>query len=221
MKFEKVDEQSQGVTRDKSADFVNDDDMFVNDENEESTLESSKRYYSFGLVSYSVDVDLSLFLDSPHIVNYAYIMHDKDIKADGSLMDKHYHILCTTKKEHSCTHLVALFNELTLGTQNTFCRPIHKSSFQAYLYLTHRTKQAIKQGKHQYNEEDIISNNHLRWTKDSKAIDLTIEDFVNDLSSDDFSFEHMCRKYGRDFMRNAKSYLESRERIRFERKQNK
>lgn len=187
--------------------------IVLSDDNELSTAETNDRFYSFCIVTYAYDCDITSFLECGVVVNYAYILHDKDEA------DKHIHCLFTTKQPYSCKNLVKLFQETTNASQNSFCRPIERSSIQAYKYLTHSTERAMVQGKTLYDESLIITNNALRWCV-TRNNDISVDDFCTDLYAPYIDIEFMSRKYGRDFMRNIKSYLFCRE-LALNQKENK
>lgn len=184
---------------------------FLTDDNELTTSESSTRYYTFCIVTYALDVEIEDFLNVGIVSNYAYILHDKDNT------DPHYHILFTTKANYTCKNIVKIFNECCPSDQNTFCRPVSKSTTGAYQYLTHSTDRAKEQLKHQYSEDEIVTNNSSRWAKVQNE-GLSVDEFCDDLFADDININAMCRKYGRDFMRNIKAYMYCRELEKSDRK---
>lgn len=171
---------------------------------EEITDESSSRYYSFGIVTYDTNADIQGFCDNT--VHYCYILHDKD---DGKA--PHYHIFFTMQKNAKCLNIVQLFKLYgSDDKQNTFCRCVKKNEYNCYDYLTHKNHP----NKYQYNESDIVCDDVSKWQKVEQVID--IDSFCDDLFAPTIDIPMMCRKYGRDFMRNIKSYLYTREVVLYE-----
>ena len=84
------------------------------------------------------------------IKDYAYIMHDKDTKTDGTLKEPHIHLMI---RFNGAVPTNAILNKLQ-GT----CEVQHLQKMyswnSAIAYLTH----ANDKTKHQYDEEEVISN---------------------------------------------------------------
>lgn len=165
---------------------------------EEITDTSSNRYYTFGIVTYDVNADIDGFLEN--VVHYCYRIHDKEDVAP------HYHIFFTVQKNMTCNNVVKSFKMYQSDqSQNTFCRPMRKDEFACYDYLMH----VNHPDKYQYSEDGIICDDVSKWVKVEKTND--IDSFLDDLLSPVLDLRYMCRRYGRDFMRNYKNYLEIRE----------
>lgn len=91
------------------------------------------------------------------IDKYAYIVHDKDVKEDGSLKDAHYHIMIHFKNNSPIpTERIAK----QFGVTDNFISKIHGTWSDALKYLTHQNAPE----KHQYDESEVHSN--FEWEKD-------------------------------------------------------
>ena len=123
--------------------------------------------------------------------HWAYICHDKDET------DKHFHILCTFAKNKSFERVRAYVQ----SDKNTFCQPLEDWTGD-YEYLTHSNAPE----KFQYSPADIISNDIDFWNKKLNNDDMGEENFVEDLLSGVLTYRQMAIKYGRDYIRNFRSY---------------
>lgn len=159
------------------------------------------RYYSFNIVSYATLVELlPLIHQSRH---FCYILHDKD---DGKA--PHFHLLMTFATARS----VANVYKSVTSSQNTFAEPL-KDFSGSLTYLTHGNNP----DKYQYEESEVVYDDVDYWEQyctDSRKP--SKEEFVDDLVSDDYSPIAMAYKYGRDYIRNIKSYEYFRHLVRGE-----
>lgn len=163
-----------------------------------------QRFYSFKIVTYnSIEYVESFIKCTSH---YAYALHDKDLKSDGSPQSEHFHILATFSSNKSFEAVRKLMG----GPENTFVQAM-TDKFGDYLYLTHKNAPE----KYQYSEDIIISNSKDFFVA---SIDKSIsnEEFINDISPHSMlSKLDLARKYGRDYIKNSKVYHEFAE-IAFE-----
>lgn len=100
-----------------------------------------------------------------HLINYAYILHDKDKKKDGSKREPHWHIYIRMDNSYDFEYIAKRFNVPVQQVQGV------KYRFSNCLnYLTHNTEEAKKEGKYLYDDEEVKSN--FEWKKErQKAID--------------------------------------------------
>ena len=73
-----------------------------------------QRFYSFKIVTYNSLEYVEAF--SKLTSHFAYILHDKDLKEDGTLQSEHYHVLCTFTSNKSFESVRKLMG----GPENTF-----------------------------------------------------------------------------------------------------
>ncbi|MFR0820543.1 MAG: Rep family protein, partial [Lactococcus lactis] len=84
----------------------------------------------------------------------AYVFHEKDILQDGLPKPLHVHILKNFKEAKTQTAVMKMFN-VSREANCTNARSITSSA----RYLTHRTSQAMDDGKHQYNIDEVQTIN--------------------------------------------------------------
>lgn len=159
--------------------------------------------------------------------HYAFILHDKDTYKDdnenhkkGDIKKAHYHIVINLKTKTSWNVLKNRILKV-LPESNPRIRDIYDTE-SATLYLTHETKQAQKDGKYQYNRNDITTDDYSYWqdeetqreNKKEKVdyISTFVEKFIsngNVIRREDM--ETFRKEYGRDFILNfnrVMQYLE-------------
>lgn len=168
---------------------------------------ATERSYSWACITYMDEGNLRRFL-TEQCRNWAWIVHDRDVKEDGTPKEVHKHVVCTFERERSFGQVVQLFAMYAEG-QNTLVEPCQ--SLEASLeYLTHENDPQ----KWQYDRKEVIISSSAWYGKYIGAKERAEENekFVNDLlaPSSRFSVVAMARTYGRDFMRNMRSYMEFR-----------
>lgn len=156
-----------------------------------------RRTRNFSLVSYLSIEQLSCVLleHDRQIKQYAYILHDKDDKQE------HIHLILCLVNATSITAVRSWFagfvDEKDMDI-NTLVQECHDYQ-SAYLYLTHNTEQAKKEGKHLYNEEDVYCSNFDyfkgKTVNSDDNITLALEEILNGVPLKDVAL-----KYGRDFI---------------------
>lgn len=100
-----------------------------------------------------------------HLLNYAYILHNKDRNKDGTLKKAHWHILIKMDNAYDFKYIAKRFD-----VPINFVGKINTSFPQALNYLTHNNENARSEGKFLY-EDDEVKSNYL-WKKErKKAID--------------------------------------------------
>lgn len=171
-----------------------------------------KRFYRFKLISYLSEDEIVKCLGNENINHYAYILHDKDTKEDGELKEKHYHILVTLRNQRSIEGIRNDFKGES--EQNTLAKPIEDITHD-YRYLTHEDDE----DKVKYDKDDIKTDDKTYWGRVAKDEIVTTdanEEFIRDLTADNISYKNMALKYGRDFIKNRRQYIEYRVLLRAE-----
>lgn len=157
---------------------------------------ATERHYTHSIVSYANIDEIRRLLNQAKA--WAYIKHDKD-----SGRDVHYHVIATFKTEKSFKWV----REQVISSQNTFSEAVKGEISDVLDYFIHKGCE----DKYQYSSADIVYSDKDYWERRTGNCDTAQEDkneaFVDDLLSVNFSAEKMGRKYGRDFIKNFKSYL--------------
>ena len=114
----------------------------------------------------------------------AYCFHDKDILSDGMLKPLHCHIELMFS---SPRYQNAIMKKMKI-TREENCQPVRAKSAVAR-YLTHRTNEAMNDGKYQYNMDEVICFNCdyrelIKQTSDKKQQIKNIDDFIGECSQD-------------------------------------
>lgn len=90
---------------------------------------------------------------------YAYILHDKDKKEDGSEKKTHFHIVIQTQ---SPVNLIVVAERFDI-MPNFIDIPKGRNSFgDCCEYLTHENPKEQEKGKHLYNDSEIRANFNFR-----------------------------------------------------------
>lgn len=90
---------------------------------------------------------------------YAYILHDKDKKEDGSEKKPHFHIVIQTQ---SPVNLIVVAERFDI-MPNFIDIPKGRNSFgDCCEYLTHENPKEKEKGKHLYNDSEIRANFNFR-----------------------------------------------------------
>lgn len=157
--------------------------------------------------------------------HWAYCHHDKDFKVtdEGERVAKepHTHIIVTFEHEISLKRI----REHIGSEANTLGQTLRNTTYDGKESLRGLWRYLIHEGenpedKHVYDEQERICDDIDYWTRrcDEEARTLfKNESFFEDLTSEEFSFEVMGRKYGRDFIKNSNRYLEYRRQVLSER----
>lgn len=98
-----------------------------------------------------------------HLIRYCYILHDKDLKEDGTPKPPHWHIFLQFDIQYNTANVAQWF-----GIEQNFIRKLATRYENASLYCIH--KHDI--GKYQYNEEEVKANfnYHELVEKDNKKL---------------------------------------------------
>lgn len=84
-----------------------------------------------------------------NLKTYAFIVHDKDVKEDGSLKDKHFHIVLTFKDTTTSTAVAK-----ALCVEEQYVNKIKTTTKSAELYLIHKNHPE----KYQYDPSSVVAN---------------------------------------------------------------
>lgn len=160
----------------------------------------NQRSYNFALVTYHTEevIKSVLSLYAGAIKHYAYISHDKDYKEDGTLKEKHYHIILSFYNNRTISAVRKLFPSY----QNTLAQIVHDKTAM-FAYLTHEDDLE----KVQYDKSLVVCDDREYWDKlsmvgenDNRTLSL-LEDIINRVPLRD-----MVLRYGRDFVINRQHY---------------
>nr|WP_269091996.1 Rep family protein [Enterococcus sp. BWR-S5] len=114
----------------------------------------------------------------------AYCFHDKDTLSDGMPKGLHCHILLMFA---NARYQRAIMKALSI-TREENCEPVRAKSSVAR-YLTHRTSQAMDDGKYPYNADEVICINCeyrelIKQTSEKKQELIDIDEFIGECSQD-------------------------------------
>lgn len=173
----------------------------------------SQRAYSWNIITYMQEADLLRCLRET-AKNFAYILHDEDAREDGTKKEPHYHVVVTYSQQKSGAVVASIFDQYANGQNSRYQVAFDLQG--CLLYLTHETEEAKTAGKYQYERKKIVLSSqsfYNRYVKDEEQAAREQADndtFVNDLLSAEFCPIKMGRKYGRDFIKNFRSYVDYR-----------
>lgn len=162
---------------------------------------SEQRARNYALITYHSEEVIKTVLSeySSRIRNFAYIMHDKDTKEDGSLQEVHYHVLLQLTNAMTLSAVRKIF---PVG-QNTLGQ-IVRDKADCFNYLDH----ADCPEKYHYDHSLIVSNDLAYWEglqsgeADDKTLSL-LDDIIQDIP-----LRELARRYGRDVVLNYFKYRE-------------
>ena len=134
-----------------------------------------------------------------HVEHFACITHDKDKNDDGSLKATHTHCLVKFYRNEQVAKLVDYFH-----CDN--CSNALNNRYQRFKYLNHDSDNCRKEGKYQYLESDIISDD-LEYFKTLQPVELdntpmTIIDCIIEGKSE----RYMCNTFGERYIQNKAKY---------------
>lgn len=155
---------------------------------------------------------------SEQLVFAECILHDKDVKEDGSPKEPHVHVLIELKSPRYLTDVCKWFKKCLDNagrTVTTRSIEISPTTQDADDYLTHKGELT----KHQYADEDVKvlvgSRDDFRDSKIDKHHDAAegdennkadeVENLLQDVV-DKVPLRQMARRYGRDFIKNYNAY---------------
>lgn len=162
------------------------------------------RVRSYELITYhSQDViEAVLMANKSKIRHFAFILHDKDVKDDGSPAEPHFHVLLCFNNAMTSSAVVKLF---PVG-QNTFPAPMRDKA-DCFNYLDH----ADCPDKFQYSHELIVSDDLDYWHDLQRGQngndDYRVLNIIDDILAFVPRYE-LARRYGRDIIINYDRYKE-------------
>lgn len=171
-----------------------------------STKVESK-FRTFDVICYDDPKVLLPYFSS--LLHYAYILHDRDVNLyTGELKEPHYHIVMCFSNPRSISGLLKEFQKY--ATQNVFIDACNNGVGCSYLYLMHKSKKAIAEGKTPYDIEKIINDDIGFW---SRKMTEACEETENSFSNEKFLVDLLSMKeiqmalvYGRDYIKNYDKY---------------
>lgn len=96
----------------------------------------------------------------PNLSQFALIIHDKDVKKDGSPVTPHIHLVLCFNQRVRITQIAKDLQQKSqyFETMTKRGNNLELSKNNALAYLIHLTEQAKKQGKYQYDSSEVIAN---------------------------------------------------------------
>lgn len=174
-------------------------------EKKEEKKEEPKKSRNWNCVVYNYNpLELSIYLQqSEWCLHYALIEHEHDLEKDGKTPKKpHIHLLLNVNMPVSKTWVHNRIYRIK-GLPGELFANIITDKYMLYRYLTHKDDK----DKYQYSEDQILSNDISYWKIQYSEKENDVESLINDIL-DGRSFRSLCIKYGRDYMKNYKSYIE-------------
>ena len=180
-------------------------------------LFSNMRGSNYDVVTYLSEEEILSLLKSIGVERYAYLTHDKDLNADGTLKKSHTHLVLCFSVRKRATNLVRLFNTTELRVIET-----EKQLKGSFKYLTHETESAIKQGKVKY-EKSKLRCNDLEYFDNLSDCELSVDNSLDivDKINMGVSTRDLVRQYGKDFIFHYGNYRAIAEQIFYEDNLNK
>lgn len=164
--------------------------------------------YYYDTVVYDGVFDLQKSLNNllEKDMHYVGILHDKDKE------DDHFHFIIRSEKDYA----FAFVKDLFVTETNVFTMYV-KDLKKAFQYLIHKNHK----NKHQYDESEMFSDDLKKWDVYLREGFVFEDNFIKDLLTDDseFSLQRMAQKYGRDFIKNYRTYREFRNEVLSEKRQ--
>lgn len=169
---------------------------------EEKKKNDNQRYRQFSCITYHdlETVKSVLNVYSSCIKHYAGIVHDKDYKEDGTLKEKHIHLIISFYNARTISAVRKLFPD----NQNTLAQSVH-DIVSCFEYLTHENEDE----KVRYDESAIFADDLDYWKRistvgerDDKTLSI-LEDIIKKVRLRD-----MVLRYGRDFVINMAKYYQ-------------
>lgn len=121
-----------------------------------------------------IDTIADILNASDKIRNYAYILHDKDKKPDGTPKPPHVHIMVRFNNPYKLSTIVGIFENLI---PEQYFEGIKGRWGDALAYLTHSNAPE----KHQYAPAEVVSN--FQWEKEAAEARTTIEEVIDKIDN--------------------------------------
>lgn len=160
-------------------------------------LQCSAKYISG--ICYDQEGLSNFVKDNNSVVDeYAYILHDRDAKEDGTPKEPHYHFLFVLRRSRRLSDIHSCMKKSLQG--NVMLQSCHSVS-GAYGYLTHENEDS----KVHYDESSIVSSadssfwkSDISSTDGDKSCDSIMSAYLDLLNS--MPLTDCAKKYGRDFI---------------------
>lgn len=111
---------------------------------------------------------------SDKVKDYAYILHDKDKKPDGTPKPPHVHIMVRFNNPYKLSTIVGIFEKLI---PEQYFEGIKGRWSDALAYLTH----ANAKGKYQYDPAEVVSN--FQWEKEAAESKAKVRDIIEKIEA--------------------------------------
>lgn len=121
-----------------------------------------------------IDTIADILNTSDKIRNYAYILHDKDKKPDGTPKPSHYHIMVRFNNPYKLSTIVGIFENLI---PEQYFEGIKGRWGDALAYLTH----ANAKEKYQYDPAEVVSN--FQWEEEATASKTKVKDIIEKIEA--------------------------------------
>lgn len=135
-----------------------------------------------------------------HADHYAYIRHDKDDS------EPHYHLVVEYTEGKTLRSVMRRFIDTDFTEDTNIKVTIGRDRKALAHYLIHETADALKDGKHLYDKNELITDNNTWWFSTHYRSKDEPNQFVDDLLNCKLTHREMAYKYGRDYIRNAHHY---------------
>lgn len=158
--------------------------------------DKTSQFTSLFIRTYGTTEEVERLLEVVKPDEYAYIVHDRDKKDDGSLKEPHIHLLVYKRNQFRLTKF------LTFTEANTRIE-IPRSKKFAYEYLTHKNNP----DKTSYNLSEIIEYHEKEDTfslTEQEARDQRNVNLLDDIGV--LTRREMAIKYGTDYIKNYERY---------------
>lgn len=134
--------------------------------------------------------------------HFAYIKHDKDDTTP------HYHLVVTFANARTGQSVLKGVEVDDLTEDTTVNLQAGRDRHALARYLLHDTPKARADGKHLYDESEVHTDDVAYWYEDEVVPEneAPVSPFVDDLLSARLSARQMAYKYGRDYIRNYRTY---------------
>lgn len=150
----------------------------------------SLRSRQWSLITYATPAEFQPLLEA--CAHYAYIFHDKEECIP------HYHVICVFKNPRAFAGIKSLIE----STQNTLGEVVKKSLSDVYDYLTHDNTD-----KPLYDKSSVVCDDLAFWDSLVDSEENTTDSLIDDILAG-LPLRILARRYGRDFMRNYRSYVD-------------
>lgn len=166
--------------------------------------------------------DFKTILNKDSCLEWAYIVHDKDKKADGALIKPHVHVLLKYSNPQTIDHLTKLFSD-----EPQFFEAWKGRINNGYSYLIHATSEAADLGKFKYNPNEVVASFNFpnkiaivqkevasKKALNGKAVDI----FVNKYAEREISYEELEEAIGVAQLAKKKNVIDQIDKINAEKR---